>query len=57
VKAAVLKRDRYVCFYCGGPADTVDHVRPVALGGDHYDEDNLVASCARCNAQKGGRHG
>lgn len=55
VKARVLRRDRYVCFYCGGQATTVDHVRPVSKGGDPYDEGNLVASCVPCNLSKGDR--
>lgn len=55
VKPRILKRDRYVCHYCGGPATTVDHLAPVARGGDHYDEANLVASCSPCNQAKGGR--
>jgi 5-methylcytosine-specific restriction endonuclease McrA len=32
----------------------VDHVVPRRLGGNDSDE-NLVASCRRCNLSKGGR--
>src|SRR5690606_22564377 len=53
VKARVLRRDRHLCFYCGGHATTVDHVRPVSRGGDPFDERNLVASCVPCNLRKG----
>lgn len=48
------------CAYCGvatvrkfGPTfGTVDHLKPVALGGTDSEE-NLVWSCFRCNFEKG----
>lgn len=55
LRRRVLERDRYRCRTCGAPATQVDHVVPVALGGDAYDERNLAASCVRCNASAGGR--
>jgi hypothetical protein len=51
-KRLVMKRDNYVCVYCGRPADQVDHVIPQFRGGTHF-PNNLVASCANCNALKG----
>jgi hypothetical protein len=50
----VLKRDGYVCAYCGAEANQVDHVIPRARGGTH-DMDNLVACCASCNNAKGSK--
>lgn len=53
----VLRRDGFQCYYCHlqGPADgsglTIDHVVPVALGGDDS-ASNLVAACRDCNAGK-----
>lgn len=51
----VLRRDSHRCRYCGLNASeaelTVDHVIPVALGGDDKPE-NLVACCKDCNAGK-----
>lgn len=51
----VLKRDGFTCRYCGGGAPdvklTVDHVVPVALGGQD-EPTNLVAACFDCNAGK-----
>ncbi len=47
----VLERDGYVCRYCGGPANEVDHVAPLSRGGT-IDERNLVAACKRCNSGK-----
>jgi len=52
VRASVLARDDYTCRYCGQPADTVDHVHPVALGGSS-DPANLAAACRSCNGRKG----
>jgi 5-methylcytosine-specific restriction endonuclease McrA len=50
----VLRRDRYVCAYCGGHADTVDHVLPRCRGGGDI-WFNLVAACQCCNGLKGDR--
>jgi hypothetical protein len=56
VRFDIFKRDGFTCQYCGGqPPDcvlVVDHIRPVAEGGDN-DPMNLVTSCAACNAGKG----
>ena len=50
----VLRRDCYICAYCGEPANEVDHIQPRVLGGTD-DLDNLVACCRRCNSSKGKR--
>jgi len=51
----VMRRDNHTCRYCGGTAPdvklTIDHVTPVALGGQDVPE-NLVTACADCNAGK-----
>ncbi|MHC9292739.1 HNH endonuclease [Mycobacterium sp. LTG2003] len=53
-RVGVLRRDRHTCVYCGGRADTVDHVLPRSRGGsDHWL--NLVAACQPCNGRKGDR--
>jgi 5-methylcytosine-specific restriction endonuclease McrA len=39
------------CAYCGGAATGVDHIVPVAHGGEHGG-DNLAACCGECNRQK-----
>jgi 5-methylcytosine-specific restriction protein A len=54
LRQRVLKRDGGVCAYCGGIADSVDHVLPKVLGGPD-DMGNLVAACTTCNSRKGGR--
>lgn len=54
LRDAVLKRDNYLCVYCGGPAVAADHVTPRKHGG--VDELwNLVAACTPCNSSKGAR--
>lgn len=40
------------CAYCGGNADTLDHVTPRARGGLTVRE-NLIPACRRCNYAKG----
>jgi hypothetical protein len=51
----ILRRDNHTCRYCGAAAPdvtlTVDHVVPVALGGQTIAE-NLVTSCEPCNTGK-----
>lgn len=39
------------CAYCGAPADHVDHIDPIALGGTNH-WSNLAAACGRCNLSK-----
>lgn len=55
-KREVLRRDAYICQYCGTHAAylTIDHIVPRRLGGAHS-WDNLVAACPSCNHRKGGR--
>jgi len=50
-RADLMHRDRYRCAYCGGRAETIDHVVPRSRGGPHTWQ-NCVASCARCNHRK-----
>ena len=50
-RAALMRRDNYLCAYCGSKADTIDHVIPRSRGGQHVWE-NCVASCTRCNHRK-----
>ena len=52
----VLKRDGYICAYCGNEATQVDHVISRKAGGGHELE-NLVACCASCNSAKGAKDG
>lgn len=55
-KREILRRDNYTCQYCGRKTTvlTIDHVVPRRVGGEHS-WNNLVAACAPCNRQKGGR--
>ena len=54
----IFARDRNTCQYCGErfPSSelSLDHVVPRSQGGISTWE-NLVCSCTRCNARKGGR--
>lgn len=53
-RAALMHRDRYRCAYCGGRAETIDHVLPRSRGGPHT-WTNCVACCAKCNHRKADR--
>lgn len=50
----VLQRDGWTCGYCGGYADSVDHIVPYSQSGSN-DMWNLVAACRSCNSRKGAR--
>lgn len=47
----LLARDNNKCQYCGGKAESIDHVIPRAKGGKHEWE-NVVAACTPCNGKK-----
>ena len=54
-RVGVLKRDKYICAYCGKPgATTMDHVVPRSRGG-RGEWLNAVAAHAACNEKKGSR--
>ena len=52
-KSAIKARDK-MCAYCGGKAETVDHIVPRSRGGALTWE-NAVAACVRCNHRKADR--
>mgnify|MGYP001054945071 CR=1 FL=1 len=47
----VLEKSNYICHYCGGSANTADHVIPVSKGGSN-NLDNLVSCCLSCNSTR-----
>jgi hypothetical protein len=53
-REAVLRRDRRRCAYCGGRAETIDHLVPRSRGGT-WTWLNTVAACGGCNSRKGNR--
>jgi len=50
-RRAVFARDEHRCQYCGGAADSIDHVMPRSRGGQHV-WDNVAAACRPCNLSK-----
>lgn len=50
-RRSVFARDGHRCQYCGGSAESIDHVVPRARGGQHVWE-NVVAACRSCNVRK-----
>lgn len=50
-RRAVFLRDGGRCQYCGGAADSIDHVVPRSRGGRHEWE-NVTAACRPCNLRK-----
>ncbi|MCB9381195.1 MAG: HNH endonuclease [Acidimicrobiaceae bacterium] len=50
-RRAIFARDDSRCQYCGGYADSIDHVVPRSRGGQHTWE-NVAAACRPCNHRK-----
>lgn len=50
-RRALFARDDHRCQYCGGFADSLDHVVPRSRGGQHTWE-NVAAACRPCNLRK-----
>jgi 5-methylcytosine-specific restriction endonuclease McrA len=50
-RRAIFARDDHRCQYCGGTADSIDHVMPRSRGGQHTWE-NVAAACRPCNLRK-----
>ncbi len=50
-RRGVFARDEHRCQYCGGRAESIDHVLPRSRGGEHVWE-NVVACCGTCNSTK-----
>lgn len=58
IRGRIWKRDGGRCFYCKAEVSLgsvqIDHVYPWSQGGRSIEE-NGVASCGKCNRQKGAR--
>jgi 5-methylcytosine-specific restriction endonuclease McrA len=50
-RRALFARDDHRCQYCGGAADSIDHIVPRSRGGPHTWE-NVAAACRPCNLRK-----
>ena len=52
VRKLIIKRDGFVCRYCGDmitrETHTIDHIIPASKGGDENPR-NLVMCCGTCN--------
>jgi len=59
VRRVIFERDGGICMKCGKPVPLnsfhVDHIIPIAAGGDEWDLNNLELSCPECNLKKGAR--
>ena len=52
-RRAALDRDGWRCQFCGRAGRLeVDHITPMADGGQPYDLTNLQALCGRCHIRK-----
>jgi len=58
LRERALNRDKHTCVICGNhPSETsdgliVDHIKPIALGGEEFDMNNLQTLCTKCNKKK-----
>lgn len=49
--ALIAARDGWQCVYCGGEAESLDHLKPRSRGGADAVA-NLVCACRRCNSAR-----
>ena len=55
-RLTILRRDNYICAYCQGDANSVDHVLSIKAAPDQaFNPENCVSACTRCNSAKGSR--
>ena len=54
-RGGVLERDGRRCAYCGGRANSIDHIIPTSRGGSARGWLNTVAACVSCNQRKADR--
>jgi 5-methylcytosine-specific restriction endonuclease McrA len=54
LQRSLLAAHGYRCVYCGGRADTADHITSTFSGGKE-DAGNLIAACQPCNSTKGNK--
>lgn len=52
IRLKVLARDGHVCYWCGDPGDTMDHIIPWSKGG-RTTMDNCICACSECNGLRG----
>lgn len=56
LRDTILKRDNYRCVKCGKLYHNfeliADHIKPIALGGDESDINNIQTLCKECNKIK-----
>lgn len=53
LRRQIKGRDKWRCTRCGGAGRLeVDHIRPVADGGDPWDPENLACLCRGCHISK-----
>lgn len=48
IRLKVLARDKYICYWCGRPGFTMDHVIPWSKGG-RTTMTNCICACEECN--------
>ncbi|HWI52885.1 MAG TPA: HNH endonuclease [Symbiobacteriaceae bacterium] len=52
IRLKILARDGNICYWCGEPGDTMDHIIPWSKGG-RTTMDNCICACMECNGQRG----
>lgn len=52
IRLKILQRDGHICYWCGRPGTTIDHVIPWSKGG-RTTMDNCICACTECNGLRG----
>ena len=56
IRKEAFERDNYTCVKCGVKKEDVnligDHIKPIAIGGEEFDINNVQTLCIKCNKIK-----
>ena len=56
IRLKAFKRDKFTCVKCGTKEDAInligDHIKPIALGGEEFDINNVQTLCMGCDKIK-----
>jgi hypothetical protein len=52
IRLKILERDKYICYWCGSPGFTIDHIIPWSRGG-RTNLANCICACEKCNGARG----
>lgn len=60
IRDSILKRDKYICNWCGNPASEVHHLERITPGNidkkETHKASNLISLCRDCHCREHDKH-